>query len=172
MNVETRLERPGDEAGIRMINEQAFETPAEADIVDTLRRTCPEGVSLTAVVGEEIVGHILFTPAVVVSDVQKVEGMGLAPMAVRPDLQNQGIGSLLVKAGMKLMCQAGHAYVIVLGHPRYYPRFGFELASRWHLQSEYPGVPDEAFMIHVIDAAPLAGVSGIAYYRPEFREAM
>ena len=167
-----RRERPGDEEHIRLVNTRAFGQSAEADIVDTLRRTCPECVSFVALQDEEIVGHILFTPAEIVSAKGSFNGMGLAPMSVLPELQRQGIGSALVRAGIEEMRRAAHPFVIVLGHPAYYPRFGFVPALRRGISSEYEGVPDEAFMILVLDESALAGVAGTAKYRPEFAAAV
>lgn len=167
-----RTEKAEDIAQVRKINEQAFETATEADIVDTLRQTCPNLLSLVAENGNYIVGHILFSPATVNSCGQIIEGMGLAPMAVLPGKQRQGIGSQLVKRGLEILREQGCPFVIVLGHPEYYPRFGFELASKHGLSSQWDGVPDEAFMVIVMDHASLQGVSSVAKYREEFNEAM
>jgi putative acetyltransferase len=170
--VTIRRERPGDEEQIRLVNTRAFGQTAEADIVDTLRRTCPEGISLVAVSDGNAVGHILFTPAVIEAKGKNILGMGLAPMSVLPELQRRGIGSELARAGIEEMRRAAQPFVIVLGHPRYYPRFGFVPASRYGISSEYDGVPDEAFMILVLDESALAGVTGTAKYRPEFAAAV
>jgi putative acetyltransferase len=166
-----RPETLADIAAIRRINERAFDTPAEADVVDELRRICPEFVSLVAEIDATVVGHILFTPVTV--DVSPdLVGMGLAPMAVDPDFQLRGIGSALVVTGLETLRAKGCPFVIVLGHPEFYPRFGFELASAHCLTSQWEGVPDEAFMVCVFDAEALDGVSGIARYRDEFDAAM
>lgn len=98
--------------------------------------------------------------------------MGLAPMAVKPDRQKQGIGSSLVERGLEILREQGCPFVIVLGHPEYYPRFGFERASKYGLLSQWEGVPDEAFMVIVLDQTALESVSGVAKYRAEFDEAM
>lgn len=167
-----RKEQSGDEGQIRLVNTHAFGQTAEADIVDTLRRTCPEGVSLVALHDGNIVGHILFTPALIESVHEVVHGMGLAPMSVLPKFQRTGIGSALVRTGIEEMRRAAHPFIIVLGHPAYYPRFGFVPASRRGTASDYDGVPDEAFMILVLDESALAGVAGTAKYRPEFAAAV
>ena len=126
---------------------------------------------MVAVAGSKVVGHILFSPAELVTEKAIVVGMGLAPMAVHPDHQNQGIGSQLVRSGI-LRLNPGHwPYVIVLGHPGYYPRFGFEPASRHGLRCQWE-VPDEAFMVRVLDADKLKGLEGLVCYRPEFDIAM
>ncbi len=97
--------------------------------------------------------------------------MGLAPMAVLPENQRQGIGSKLIKTGISKMKNRKCPFIIVVGHPDYYPRFGFEPASRYGIQSEWD-VPDEAFMILVFDEDKMRGISGVAKYLPEFAEAM
>ena len=121
--------------------------------------------------GGAVVGHILFTPALIEGAGRRVVGMGLAPLAVLPDHQGQGIGSTLVRYGLKVLRERDCPFIIVLGHPVYYPRFGFERASLHSLACQWE-VPDEAFMVLILDAAALAGVSGEARYRAEFDEAM
>lgn len=163
--IEIRAELPGDVDAVRRVNTEAFGRRDEAALVDALRERCPERVSLVAVDGEDIVGHILFTPATIGT----VRGMGLAPMAVLPDRQRDGIGSKLVRAGLVELAERQCPFVIVLGHADYYPRFGFERASTHGIHCEWD-VPDEAFMVLVIDEAAMSGVSGLARYRPEFSE--
>jgi putative acetyltransferase len=124
-----------------------------------------------AVKQNQIVGHILFSPIEIKSKETSVQGMGLAPMAVLPEFQRRGIGTDLVREGIKRLTGRGCPFVIVLGHPEYYPRFGFEPASRYGVRCEWE-VPDEAFMILVLDPSAIRGVSGLARYRPEFAEAM
>ena len=97
--------------------------------------------------------------------------MGLAPMAVLPGHQRKGIGSELVRAGLAELRERDCPFVIVLGHPEYYPRFGFEPASGHGVKCEWE-VPDEAFMILVLDEARLPEAGGTARYRPEFSDAM
>jgi len=167
-----RREQPGDEAQIYDVNLRAFGRKAEPDVVDMLRISCPEGVSLVAEEGGRIVGHILFTPAVIAGDGCCVAGTGLAPLAVAPEYQGQGIGSALVAAGLEEMRQAGQPFVILVGHPGYYPRFGFVRASQYGIRPEYEEVPDEAFMIIVFDEGRLQGITGVAHERPEFAAAM
>lgn len=169
--MEIRREVPGDALQVRRVNELAFEGTAEADIIDRLREKCSESVSIVAMVDNQIVGHILFTPAWLESTHDRVFGMGLAPLAVLPGYQNQGIGGKLIQAGLEVMQKDGWPFVIVLGHPGYYPRYGFEIASRSGIRCEYEAVPDEAFMIHVFDPSvvPLAGA--VAHYQPEWAEA-
>jgi putative acetyltransferase len=158
-----RPERPEDASLIRHVNELAFGELAEADLVDKLRRTCGEALSLVAEDDGAIVGHILFTPVIV--EGRPTLGMGLAPMAVLPGRQRQGIGSQLVRRGLDSLRQRGCPFVVVVGHPGYYPRFGFEPASKHGFQSQWEGIPDTAFMVLVLDAHAMAGASGVARYR-------
>ncbi len=167
-----RLEQPDDVAAVRAINETAFGQSAEATIVDSLRNTCPDAVSLVAEEDDRILGHIFFSPVIGSGGHGAIQGMGLAPMAVLPDRQRQGIGSMLVQAGIDAMRERNCPFLIVLGHPEYYPRFGFVPASYHGLSCQWDGVPDEAFMVLILDEAAMAGVSGTARYRDEFDQAM
>jgi putative acetyltransferase len=171
MDVIVREEQPEDISAIRAVNEKAFGQPQEASVVDKLRQNCPGVLSLVAVIGDQVVGHILFSPAVIESGGRTIEGAGLAPMSVLPEHQRRGIGSKLVKAGMARLKDEGCPFVIVLGHPEYYPRFGFERASRYGIQSQWDA-PDEAFMVIIMDQSIMSGVLGVARYRSEFNETM
>ncbi len=168
--IEIREEEPCDQAAVRHVNEVAFENGPEAAIVDKLRASCDNYVSFVAVEQGNVVGHILFTPVTLENG--GLVGMGLAPMAVLPSHQRQGIGSLLVRYGLEHLRQSGCPFVIVLGHPEYYPRFGFERASHYKLLSRWEGIPDEAFMVVVFDPDALPKAGGVAKYRDEFDEAM
>ena len=165
-----RPERPEDAVRVRLVNELAFGQPAEADLVDRLRQACTDSLSLVAE-EDAVVGHILFTPVRVEGPARPVLGMGLAPMAVLPDRQRQGIGSQLVRRGLDILRERGCPFVVVVGHPEYYPRFGFEPASAHGLASQWEGMPDAAFMVLVLKTHDMAGVSGVATYREEFNEA-
>lgn len=165
-----RVERSADRQAVRALNEAAFGQPAEADIVDRLRERCAGLLSLVAE-DESIVGHILFSPVEIDADGGCPGGMGLAPMAVLPARQSEGIGSALVRAGLGMLRERGCPYVVVLGHPEYYPRFGFERASAHGLRCSWDGVPDEAFMVQVFDRRSLPVRGGVVRYREEFDEA-
>ena len=167
--VTIRPERPEDATRVRTVNEQAFGQPTEADLIQRLQQACTDSLSLVAE-DDAVVGHILFTPVVIESAGRRVVGMGLAPMAVLPDRQRQGIGSQLVRRGLDILRERGCPFVVVVGHPEYYPRFGFEPASMRGLASQWEGMPDAAFMVLVLDAHAMAGVSGVAMYREEFNE--
>ena len=155
----------GDADAIRQVNMEAFGQPQEAQLVDALRGSCNDLLSLVAADGDEIVGHILFSPAFVAD----VRGVGLGPMAVSPERQRDGIGSELVRAGLAKLEERGCPFVIVLGHADYYPRFGFERASARGVRCRWD-VPDEVFMLLVLDKTAMSGVSGLARYRPEFAQ--
>jgi putative acetyltransferase len=163
---------PADIPQIHLVNTLAFEGAAEATIINKLRRVCPIFVSLVAEVDEKVVGHILFTPAWLENSHIRVEGMALAPLAVLPEFQNRGIGGKLVQAGLHEIQKSNAPFVIVLGHPNYYPRFGFERASKYHISCEYESVPDEAFMIYIFDRQALPTKNSIAHYSPEWAEAV
>jgi putative acetyltransferase len=168
--IEIRAEEPRDQDSVHSLNLAAFENGPEAAIVDKLRVSCEDYLSFVAVEDGNVVGHILFTPATV--DGCDAVGMGLAPMSVLPSHQRKGIGSQLVRHGLQYLRQSGCPFVIVLGHPEYYPRFGFELASNYRLSSQWEGVPDEAFMVVVFNRSVLPKAGGIARYRGEFDDAM
>jgi len=164
--IQIRPERQADVEAIRKVNRAAFETGAEADLVDALRAQADPFVSLVADDGRVVVGHISFSP-VTLSGHEDLLIMGLARKAVVPAEQRRGIGTSLVRAGLEQCWQLGYSAVVVVGHPGYYPRFGFVRASRFGIRCEYD-VPDEAFMAHELSPAALAGKSGTIRYHPAF----
>lgn len=170
-NVSIRHELAGDRPAIRHINTEAFGREDEANLVDRLRKTDAVALSLVAETRLEPVGHILFTRVHIRDDkTEKDAGfeiLGLGPMAVLPDHQWQGIGSLLVETGLALCKRRECPAVVVLGHPEYYPRFGFKPANRFKIKSEYD-VADEVFMARELTAGALKGVKGTAHYHREF----
>jgi len=128
-------------------------------------------LSLVAVQDDSIIGHIAFSPVKVESERSTFEAITLAPMAVLPAYQSKGIGSQLVRAGLEECRDLGHEVVFVLGHPDYYPRFGFVLAKPKDIGCEFE-VPDEAWMVLELREGALAGRRGTVIFQPEFREAM
>jgi putative acetyltransferase len=166
-HIEVRREQTGDEAAIRDLLAAAFGQPDESRIVDAIRRAGHPAISLVAVDGSRIVGHILFTPVAIDSPGTPIPAFGLAPMAVLPERQRQGIGSQLVVAGLRECADAGCEVVVVVGHPQFYPRFGFRRGSLYGLRSEFD-VPDDVFMVAELTRAPLAGRAGLVRYLPEF----
>jgi len=170
--ISIRKEGIEDIHGVRLVNNKAFGRLQEAELVDKLRLNCHELLSLVALHGDQLIGHILFSPAIIEGVHGVLEGMGLAPMAVLPDYQRMGIGSKLVRSGKEILEKNSCPFIIVLGHPNYYPRFGFETASKYGIRCQWEGVPDKAFMILWLDQSKKRGVSGIARYRKEFDEAL
>ena len=166
-----RPETPEDEASIRQVNEEAFGQKEEAEIVEKLRNRGVLTLSLVAVQDDSIIGHIAFSPVKVESERSTFEAITLAPMAVLPAYQSKGIGSQLVRAGLEECRHLGHEVVFVLGHPDYYPRFGFVLAKPKGIECEFE-VPDEAWMVLELREGALAGRRGTVIFQPEFREAM
>jgi putative acetyltransferase len=164
-----RLEEPEDAAAIRAVHRLAFGGAAEADLVDALRAAGAAVLSMVAVDGE-VVGHVLYTWAIVDTERgEQVPLLGLAPVAVRPDRQREGIGTRLIEASLEWLREEGYAAVVLVGHPGYYPRFGFLPAGRWGLEWEMDA-PDDVFQAMELSAGGLAGVRGIVRYRPEFAE--
>lgn len=158
--------RAEDLAVVCALHREAFGGDAEARLVERLHAAGAASVSLLAEDGDEVVGHILFSPA-------RADGVGsrlvgLAPMAVRPPLQRRGIGSALVDAGLARCRDLGIDAVVVLGHSDYYPRFGFRPASGFGLSSAWD-VPDDVFMALELTAGALAG-GGRVHYHPLFDE--
>ena len=166
--IEIRKENPDDYDDVRAINDLAFGQSIEGEIVKSIRDACDEIVSLVALNDGEIVGHILFSPVLVRNDGKEIKAMGLGPMAVLPKFQKQGIGTLLVNEGIKIIKNSKYHFIVVLGHPDYYPRFGFEKASKYELVPQWDGIPDEAFMVLFLDTSAINLFSGVVQYRDEF----
>jgi len=162
--IEIREEGPHDVAAVRDLNRRAFGQDQESNIVDALRGSGAALLSLVATVNDRLVGHIMYSSAVIGDS---VTGAALGPMAVLPECQRQGIGSKLVEAGNQKLKDAGCPFIIVMGHADYYPRFGFRPASEHGIKCEWD-VPDDVFMLLVLDQAKVQGVSGLARYRHEF----
>lgn len=157
-----RPERPADAASIRAVLEAAFPTPAEARLVAALRASGKLAVSMVACDGGGVVGHVAFSPVVAGTE----SGLGLAPMAVLPAHQGKGVGALLVREGLASCVQLEAAFVVVLGEPEYYGRFGFRRASDAGLDNEYGA--DEAFMVLELRRGALPPGGGLVRYAPEF----
>lgn len=164
--MQIRAENAADQAEVAKIVEDAFESTAEAGLVDALRSQATPLVSLVAEDKNAIIGHIMFSP-VSLADYPHISLMGLAPMAVDPKHQRSGIGSALIRAGLRQCRDIGTVAIVVLGHPEYYPRFGFVPASRFDLGCEYD-VPDEVFMAIELQEGSLKGASGIIKYHEAF----
>ena len=164
-----RSERRADEDAIDRVESSAFPTRAEADLVRALRAAGAQPfISLVAEADERVVGHALFTGVTVESVGGSWTALGLGPMAVEPAVQRRGIGSRLVRAGFDACRAIGEPVVFVLGHPRYYPRFGFARADRLGLFWERLRAPNDAFMVAELLPGARAGREGVVRYRVEF----
>jgi putative acetyltransferase len=163
-----RRETDSDIDAVHRVNEVAFGQPGEAALVDALRENGADILSLVAERGGEVVGHILFSPAHVVSDDgEETDAVALAPIAVLPAHQRTGVGAALIEQGLTTLREAGHGLVIVLGHAAYYPRFGFVPASMFSIRCPFD-VPDEAFMAMELRKGATPDGGGVVRYRPEF----
>jgi putative acetyltransferase len=159
-----RHEKPDDVPTIRRVHEAAFPTPAEARLVDSLRVGGHLALSLVCERDGNVVGHIAISP-VTFAD-QRVNGLGLAPVAVLPDYQRQGIGGALINEGLTMCRARGVGFVAVLGEPAYYRRFGFAAAGPKGLGNEYGA--DEEFMVMELQPGALPAGRGLVRYGPEF----
>lgn len=161
-----RFETPADIKAIASLTQAAFNNDTEVQLINTLRQQCAECISLVAEQHGRVIGHILFSPATLDNETN-TKLMALAPMAVSSVLQQQGIGSALVRAGLELCRQQGIAAVVVLGHPAYYPRFGFVPASMFNLSSPWQ-VPDNTFLLLPLQPQALHKKNGQVVYHPAF----
>ena len=162
-----RPERAEDFASVEQVIRLAFGTEGEVTLVNELRRE-PGFVAEHSLVAEEettgqVVGHIFFSPITI----DQTPGLALAPLAVLPEFQKSGVGKQLVWLGLAEARQQGHTLVVVVGHPEYYPKFGFVPARRFGLEAPFP-VSDEAFMVCELTPGALAGVSGMVHYAAPF----
>jgi len=138
---QVRPELPGDAAGIRAVLVAAFPTSAEADLVEQLARDGDAAISLVALDADQIVGHVLFSRMAVEVDGRACRSLSLAPVAVLPERQRQGIGGALTEEGLQQAAATGEEIVFVLGEPAYYSRFGFRAENTAPFASPYAG-PD------------------------------
>lgn len=164
-----RKEHAKDIPAVRHIHELAFSRPNEALLVEALRTSPDPKVSLVAEVDGRVIGHIFFSRVEIGSSFDSTPSLGLAPMAVLPEFQRQGFGSRLVRDGLTECRRIGCLVVVVLGHPNFYPRFGFVPAQEKGLHCEYPAT-EGSFLVNELVPGALAGRSGLIKYRPEFSE--
>lgn len=164
-----REETPSDVASIFALNAAAFETDAEARLVDALRNANALTSSLVAQQSGHIVGHAAFSPVTITDGQRVTTAVGLGPMAVLPQRQRGGVGSALVHEGLRALATQDVSLCIVLGHPNYYPRFGFERACLHGIRWEHD-VPDDVFFVKALRNGALDEVRGIVRYRPEFEQ--
>ena len=164
-----RTEKRNDAEAIHEVNRLAFGQEDESLLIRRIRNSScfiPD-LSLVAEKDGKIVGHILFSSISIETKKGQIPALSLAPMAVLPAFQNQGIGSKLVREGLARSHRLGHKIIVVIGHPEYYPRFGFMSARTKGLEVSFP-LPDEAFMVHELVPQALEGIQGTVKYPPEF----
>ena len=164
-SVTIRSEIATDSLMIRQVNEAAFGGIDEADLVEALRA---EGTGLLSCVADrsgQVVGHVLFSRMWIDTATGEIDAVALAPMAVLPEYQRQGIGRRLIPYGLDGLQSDGEQIVIVVGHPRYYPRFGFSTALTRSLESPFPS---DAFMALELRPGALDGVRGRVRYARAF----
>jgi len=168
LEVKVRQENQSDAEAIAVVNQSAFGGVAEAQLVAVVRRSksfIPE-LSLVAEVGERLAGHILLFHSHLDRQGRQVEVLALAPMSVVPSQSHRGIGSSLLEAALTKAAGLGHKAVVVIGHPDYYRRFGFESASKWGIHSSLP-VPEDSITAKELEPGALEG-GGLLCYPPEF----
>ncbi len=165
MSVEIRMEEAGDVLGIRETTRRAFGREVEARLVDDLRDGGHLKLSLVAEREGRLVGHVMLSGAVIRTERGEVEALALGPVSVLPEDQGRGVGSDLIIEALALCAHAGHRIVVLLGHPGYYPRFGFSAERAGNLSSAYAG---EAFMALELVPGALSGVVGRFEFAPPF----
>lgn len=163
--MQIRNERSADWPQVNALLNAAFPTAAEAQLVARLRGSASPLVALVAEEHNVVIGYILFTPVTLESTTQHL--MGLAPLAVLPARQQQGIGTALVHAGLRQCRLSGVNAVFVLGHADYYPRFGFTPTAAYGIRSDYD-VPAENFMMLQLNSKQNPLPHGAIHYHPEF----
>ena len=171
-SLRVRPARPGDSTAILAIHRDAFETDTEANLVEALLADGDAVISLVAVENSVVVGHALLSRLHIEGEAGEVEVLGLAPLAVRPQAQNRGIGSALVEASVVAAADAGWRAIVVLGHPDFYPRFGFTPAMPRGILPPWPEVPADAWMVAELAEGSLIGASGTVAYPRAFDDAV
>jgi putative acetyltransferase len=161
-----RRETEADREAVRRVHRLAFGQDDEANLVDALRAGGYARVSLVAETDGQVVGHILFSDLPILTDAGTVPAVSLAPMAVLPEHQRRGVGSALVRRGMEVCRDHGHRVCVVVGHPAYYPRYGFSAKLAEPLASPFDA--GEAWMAAELAAGALDGVAGWVGYPPPF----
>lgn len=160
-----------DYAAITRVCDQDFKRKAEGILVNKLRAMdCFDPrLSLEAELNGKIVGYVLLLPIQVVSETGEYRGLSLGPLAVLPVYQKQGFGSRLINTGHQTALDLGYQFIVLIGHPTYYPRFGYKMAASWGLRNPW-GIQNEAFMVIELVEGALDQVSGLIVYPEPFNE--
>lgn len=166
MTISIRAEQAGDAEAIAHVHRDAFPTDAESRLVDALRRAGNLSYSIVAVDDGRFIGHVAFSPVRIDAAQGHAAGLGLAPVAVLPSHQRRGIAAALIRQGLEWCRDAGTPFVVVLGDPAYYPRFGFRPARLLGIDSEYDA-GDSFMLVHTQGTGPPLP-RGIARYAPQF----
>lgn len=161
-----RKEQETDHPLVYQLNARVFENDSEAKLVEKLRGSSDTLLSLVAEKDERIVGHIMFSKVSLIGHAD-LEIVGLAPLAVAPEVQNTGIGSQLVNRGLSMCADAGMDVIVVIGHAHYFPNFGFKSGTSFGIDCEYD-VPEDVFMLNELKEGVLNGKSGVVFYHPAF----
>ena len=156
--------RTSDLDAICQLNRAAFAEHGETKAFNQFREHRDDILSLVAEEEGELLGHVLFSPVMLSTPEGVVTGMGLGQLAVSPHQQNQGIGTGLAETGIKQIRQTGCPFIIVIGHASYYPRFGFRLGSAHNIQCQWQGIPDDTFMVLILDQHRQNSLSGLASF--------
>ncbi|MGI9309358.1 MAG: GNAT family N-acetyltransferase [Gammaproteobacteria bacterium] len=157
-----------DIPGIEAVSKLAFPDTDSSAGFRKIRQRDFDKLSLVAIDEKELVGHILFLPAVIEHNNATVNGMGLVELAVTPGRQRQGIGGQLIEGGLRRLSEVDCPFVLVVGHAGYYPKFGFRPGREHNLKCQWDGVSEESFMVRILDETQMSGVAGIAAYTDKF----
>jgi putative acetyltransferase len=162
-----RPAQPQDAPGIRRLLQAAFQADEEADLVEALRQAKHAALELVVEDAGQIIGQVLFSPiSVQGAPIDKAGAVALAPMAIQPGFQRRGIGTTLLRDALHNLTQQGKSYVVVLGDPEYYARFGFYPAGEHGLSCEFRAPPG-AFQILALQPS-FRFPSGVVRFSPAF----
>lgn len=174
MEIKLRQENPADYEQVFKLTELAFANMPFADhdeqfLVERLRKSefFIPGLSLVAESDGKIIGHILLTRLKIQGTETEFESLSLAPVSVLPEFQKQGIGGMLIRKAHQVATNLGYKSVILVGHPEYYPRFGYKKASEFGLKFPFQAPDDACMAIELVDNG-LEGITGMVVYSPEY----